>query len=226
MHSLQIQRLTNPMDSRITDFRSKVCEENGAKKNYINNTSLDYKNTVKYVNQLSSPNKNFEEIWKYGNTKWTITKFDALECVFYNNLIISLSGCKAYTNNMLRVSMHLYTLINYRKICRNFQFRKNGFFQRHLDFAKKIGNIECLFMTVYPHNKKLKAHVHNLAYRKISPDGKKHNMHFIDKLQFIDEPIIFHNVPQYFFLYPLNKSFQFPKELPKPKNLNYYMEDI
>ena len=216
MHILNIQRFTDPMDSRITDFRRKVCEENGAKSDYLNK-NLDYKSTVKYVNQLSPP-KNFEEIWKYGNTKWIVTKFDAFECVVYNSLIISVSGCKIYTNKMLRVSMHLYTLTNYRKICRNFQFRENGFFQRHIEFAKTVGNIECLFMTIYPYNKKLKAHIHNLAYRKINPDGQKIKTKFIDELQFIENPIIFHNVPQYFFLYPLSKRFRFPKEPLKPKN--------
>lgn len=204
---MKIQRLVNPFDFRITEFRRKVCAENGAKTDYADQT-LDYKETVKYVEQLPSP-KNFEEIWKYGNTKWKKTQFDSLECIIHEGFIVGVSGCKLYTDNMLRVSMHLYILKDYRGIYRNSQFCENGLFQRHLEFAKTLGNVDCLFMTIYPYNRKLKAHIRNLAYRKISSYGRKSNKEFIENLQFIEKPINFHGVPQYFFLYALKKGFKF-----------------
>ena len=209
-----IKRLHDPLDSRITDFRRQVTLENGAPADYIGQ-NMDYHHTLKYAQGLPQP-YNVEEIWKYGDTKWKETRFLSLECVFYKNQIISLSGCKLYTNNMMRILMHLYTLKDYRRICRSHTYCENGLFQKHLDFAKKQGDIDCLFLTIYPYNKKLKSYVKNLLDRKIGPDLGWKNMKYIQDLKGTGRPVLFHNCRQYLFFYPLKKEFRIPKEVPRP----------
>jgi hypothetical protein len=154
---------------------------------------------------------------KFGNQKWRQTQFANLEAAVCKetNKIISISGCKIYSKNMLRVAMHLYTLKNYRKTCRHIQFSETGFFYRHLQFAKSLPQIESLFLTVYDHNSKLKSHVKNLASRRFAPGHGK--MHYIHDLIPISQPLLFHAVPQYFFLYPLKEGFIWDGTAPVPQ---------
>ncbi len=200
--NVTLETIIDRWDSRITDFRQRLFTELGVDGGNLNIASTR-SGTLRKLDRLSASDA--EEIWKFSDAKWIATKFDALECALVAGRVVSLSGCRFYGNNMLRVGMHLYTLKEFRREVRNIQFRKNGFFARHLEFARNSEKTECLFMTVYAHNSKLKSHAKNLASRRISPDGGP--MEYIHDLEFVPEPIVFHDVPQYFFLYKLNPDF-------------------
>src|SRR5690606_24293779 len=131
--------------------------------------NLSYKETQEYCNSLSREAV-FEEIWKFGNKKWEQTDFSCIEVAVLNNSgeIVSISGCRRYESNLLRVAMHLYTLKDFRKSCRNVQFSDKGFFYKHIEYARSLKDIEALFLTVYPYSKKLLNHFKNLAYRRLS----------------------------------------------------------
>lgn len=206
--------ITDRFDPRLTEFRKRVCIENGAHETYLD-LDIDKESTLEYCKPLGS-NCTFEEIWKYGNNKWTRTEFARIECLLEGDEIISISGSRFYTHNLLRVGMHLYTLKSHRKSYRNVPFSENGFFYHHLQFAKNHPFLDALFLSIYPHNPKLMALVKNIAHRQMSPDGGKENLHFVDKMVFIENPITFHDVNQYFFYYPLRELTEFPTKNVKP----------
>lgn len=202
-------------DPKLKKFRSEVCQENGANFDYLEK-SLTYKESKDYFDSLECKG-DFEEVWKYGNTKWKQAQLLRVEAAVCNATgeVASISGCRMYSDNMMRVGMHLYTLKKYRKTCRNIQFDSEGFFYRHINFAREMGGVESLFMTVYAHNKKLESHVKNLGQKKMSPDGGR--MSFIEDLIAVEEPLEFHSVPQHFFLYPLSKDFNWIGRAPLPQ---------
>ena len=200
-------------DPRITEFRKNVCIENGADPDYLE-MDIDHDETRDYVSQLNRPTV-LEEIWKYGNNKWGRTEFTQLECVLHEDKIVGIAGSRLYANKMLRVGMHHYTLMSYRKDYRNLLFSEKGYFYHQLQLGKSMGNVDCLFLTIYPHNHKLETLTKNIAHRRISPDGGKENLYFVDKFIFLEEKIRFHDVDQYFFLYPINDKFKFNGMAPK-----------
>lgn len=209
----RLQTVSDLYAAPISEFRKSICLENGGLEDYFDQ-NLSYQQTEAYYKDVMRGQGVFEEVWKFGQRKWQETSFAAIEVAVHNKdkKVVSLSGCRHYSQRMLRVGMHLYTLQNYRKTCRNIQFSEHGFFRRHIDYAKASGKVDCLFMTVFVHNKTLEAHVKNLAKRRISPDGGE--LFYIHDLEFIEKPIKFHNVPQYFFLYPLVKDFCWSMEAP------------
>lgn len=209
--SVTFARIVDSGDPRLRAFREALFEELGAK---AADVDLDFSHRDTYRHFEGLPPAYIEELWKFGRRKWAQVRFDALECAIVANRVVSLSGCRKYSGGMLRVAMHLYTLRAYRRTVRNIQFSESGFFARHLAFAREVGGVRSLFFTVYPHSKKLQSHVANLAHRKISPDGGK--LFFVGDLEFIESPINFHGVDQFFFIYKLDEGFEFNRMAPEP----------
>ena len=218
-----IQRFLDPLDKKISAFRQKVCLENGADPDYFS-LRLSYQETKHYVSKLKKP-ADFEEIWKFGHANWEKTDFESLECLMEsgkNSPVAGLSGARLYTadrENFLRVCMRFYILKGMRRTHGNSQFCKGGLFEKHIERAKEIGSVKSLFMSVYPYNSKLKAHVKNLSQRRISPGRAKANaLHYALKLQPAPKPILFHSVPQHLFFYSLSggATKPFPQTALKP----------
>lgn len=211
---IRLERIVDRFDPRVLRFCREVCEENGADADFYDQSdSFNYTQTTQRFSNLGESES--EEIWKFGKRKWRETNFENLECLVWGERVIGLSGCRAYEGGLLRVSMHLYTLKSFRKTCRNFQFAPDGLFSRHLDFARAHGDFQSLFMSVYPHSKRLLSHAKNLGGRHLTP-GRTPSP-FISDLKPWHEPVIFHNVPQYFFFYPLRADFNFDGRAPQCK---------
>lgn len=205
-----IERIEDRFDPRISEFRRQVCRENGAGDEFFN-LSLDRHEVDSRYGHL--PPQNIEEIWKFGPHKWEKTEFSNLECLIDGGKVVGVSGCRVYLGGLLRTSMHLYTLKQFRASCAGMQFAPEGMFSRHLNYARERGDIRALFMTVYPYTPKLSAHVRNLGVRRLSLTGKP--MLYLKDFLTWPETISFHGVPQNFFIYPIVEGFQFDGKAPQ-----------
>jgi hypothetical protein len=123
-------------------------------------------------------------------------RLDHVECIVHESEIVGISGSKIY-DNYLRISSPQYVLKEYRNVYRNSLFCPNGFFLKHLNWAKN-NNYE-IFFSIHAYNKRMKYHAENLYKRRITLD--KDNL--IKELNYIKFHGIhkFHNVDQYIYSY-------------------------
>jgi hypothetical protein len=210
---ITIQRYDDRFHPDITEFRRKIILENHADSSFLN-TLFSHEETKVRLKHL--PSEAVEEVWKFSLSKWRDTAFENLEALFHGEQMVGVSGCRLYENRLLRVAMHLYILKSHRNICRNFLFMKDGVFARHLEFANSLSESPAaLFMTVYEHNRKTRVLNINLGTRKLDP--ARGDSDYLHRLVSWPEKIIFNDVPQSFFFYPLDTTFVFDGYAPKPR---------
>ena len=191
-----IETIYDVSDPRLTEFRDSIYEEDLELDKRCRTLSFD---KIKlYVDE----NK-FEDAWKYSDEKWYRVGFDAIEAIIEDGKIVGMSGCRIY-GNFLRSSMHLYLLKRVRKKYPGIKYLKNGWFERHIDFANKF-NMKGIFFTVYAYSRKLQALINNHRGKTISLIDKKH-LNYIQDVREIGE-FQFNNVPQTFFYYKLTEEF-------------------
>lgn len=161
---LQFETILDKNDPRIYEFRKSVCLENGGSEEFLQQ-SLSHLETQKRI--TLSEQTNPEEVFKFGYRKWSMASFHSIEAVILDEKIVSISACEEFNTHALRVGMLLYTLKNYRTKVRDHMFCNNGFFSRHLKQAHFL-NKKCVFLSVYPYNKKLLSHAQNIGRFKRS----------------------------------------------------------
>lgn len=208
---IRIVRFADRYDPRVVEFCRQVAIENGADEEYFAR-AVPYNQVRERFAGL--PDDQLDEVWRFGPYKWRETKFDNLQCLVLRDRIVGVSGCRTYANGLLRVCMHLYTLREFRGLCHGMQFAPDGVFAHHLEYARSRPEIRSLFMTVYPHTRKLRAHARNLAQRKLSALGAP--MSYVRDLRPWPVPVRFHGVDQQFFFYVLDANFQFDGQAPLP----------
>ena len=191
----------------ITSWRHQVCLENGAESNYLD---LEIEKSVLKKEYQSLPEKNVEEIFKYGNWKWKRTDFDILEVFQQDDQVVGLSGAKV-VNGWLRTGMHLYTLKKYRKIYRSLFFKPEGFLERHVEFARNL-NLKGVYYSIYPHNRALKTFINYMLEtdRSLSPNSPLGST--IKDSIYAGGPYKYNEVGQHFFYIPLQSENKFHPE--------------
>lgn len=188
-----------PQDSRIEQFRLNVLRE-------------DLQVEPSFVDQLSGRNeilKHFhdhehvEEIYKFSKTKWLQLKCDKFLALLDDNQVVSISGVRTYSNQFVRLGMHYYTLKKFRRIHRSILWRSNGFLEQTLiDYPDKND----FFISIYSHNKKLKAWVkylqNGMRFGQLSQSeaGVTSNLKRFSVLP----EILFNEVPQTLLFYSKN----------------------
>jgi hypothetical protein len=204
MDSFTLETIYDPTDQRLTEFRQAI---------YRDDLCID-------INLLSLPQNHqwwitnySEDAYKYSNRKWFDVGFDAIEVATEYNKIVSMSGAKVYTdingNKFLRVNMFYYILKLYRGKYNGIVYVDQGFFDRHIMFARAT-RCKGLFFTIYAHSSKLKAMVLNHTTRRISHVRSK--LKHWDDLQHIGQHQ-FNDVPQDFFYYPFSANKFEPSQL-------------
>lgn len=191
-----IETIYDVSDPRLTEFRDSVYEEDLELDKSCRTLSFDK------IKLCVNENK-FEDAWKYSDEKWYRVGFNAIEAIIEDGKIVGMSGCRIY-GNFLRSSMHLYLLKRVRKKYPGIKYLKNGWFERHIDFANKF-NMKGIFFTVYAYSRKLQALINNHRGKTISLIDKKH-LNYIQDVREIGE-FQFNNVPQTFFYYKLTEEF-------------------
>jgi hypothetical protein len=206
----KIVKFDDKYASEITRFRKRLLQEIGTPDNYLD-LDMNYSQTQEYCAKVGITNH--EEAWKFGTRKWQATQFSRILGIWNKeDGVVGISGSQVFgPQKCLRTSMHLYTLKMFRAKYRNYQFAKEGLFATHLEDARSL-HLDYAFFSVYPHNKVLRAHVKNLAYRRISPGTGK--VDFLDDLIFVRQPVYFNQVLQYIFIYLLNEkeSYEVPPD--------------
>ena len=185
-----IETIFDIHDPRLTAFRDNIFAEDLE-------LPIEYRTMSRNINES-------EDAWKYCDERWSAVGFDCIEAIIEDDEIVGMSGCKVY-GNYLRTSMSLYLLKRVRKKYPGIKYLKGGWFERHITYAK-ARNCDGLFFTVYAYSKKLQGLINNHRKRTISLVDKKHLLYMED----IHEKgeYIFHDVPQTFFYYGLNKTLE------------------
>ena len=191
----QIVTLYDVADRRLKDFRRAIFEHDLA----VDPSLL----SATHGSQWWIINHS-EDAYKYSDKKWMEVGFDAIETVIENDKIVCMSGAKVYEdvdyNRFLRVNMFYYILKAHRAKYNGIVYLDQGFFDRHINFAKAT-RCKGLFFSIYAHSSKLKAMVINHTTRRISSVRSK--LKHWDNLQHLGQ-CQFNNVQQEFFYFPLS----------------------
>ncbi len=185
----------------LTEFRRKIYREHGISPEFLEQ-SFTHSSVRKTFPNLGA--SSVEEIYKFGKQKWQDTPFERIEAALENGEVVSISGCAQYGKSLLRVSMHHYTLKDYRTRFRATLFREDGFFERHIDYAQKHPALEFLFFSIYIHNRKLLAAAKNMSSKLFTPESLR--MKTLKDIMTLPEPVRLHGVDQKIFLYSLRST--------------------
>ena len=150
----------------IFDFRLAIVLENGG-------VSDDLKLSQHEIYKKYEGNRDAaEEIFKYSSSKWNDLLIDEIVAAEVNTKIIAIS-CIGKWKSWIRVGMHMYTLKSARKDHRSLYWREGGFLEQHVRSAI-LSSADGVFMSVYQHNKHLKAFVTYMktTSRTLSPGSK------------------------------------------------------
>jgi hypothetical protein len=137
-------RKLDPFSLDVYNFRKEVIiTDENSKEIYL-------QEDVPYDKNIS------EEVWKFSKRKWNSLNFDLLYGVYFENELASISGSKLYGNkkNILRTGMMYYTLKRFRTELRSPLWTEQGLLHKSIDF---FDNIDYVFISIYPHNNKLKS---------------------------------------------------------------------
>lgn len=192
-----IETIYDANDKRLLEFRKEIFQND-----LLLNTDLIDINKPHSWWLSNFDKKIAEDAYKYSTKKWNSINFNCIESIIDNDKIVGISGCKLY-GKYLRTSLHLYLLKRVRNKYPGIKYLKNGFFNRHINYALK-NNCDGLFFTVYPYSKKLEGLIKNHTTRTISLVDKSHLL-YINEIKNVGE-YVFNEVNQTFFYYPLSSK--------------------
>lgn len=188
---MQMIAILTPNDPLIFSFRKYIiC-------NQFNESEKFLYEDIKYSTSIN------EEVWKFSKKKWESINFKEIAALIINNNVVAISGAKYY-NDFLRVGMNYYILPEYRKIARSILWNPQGFIDTHI--SDKL-NLSGYFISIYPHNNKLKKWVDSLANK--TNFGQLCNTSALTKLNLLNiskNPIKFNGVSQYILYYMFDKN--------------------
>lgn len=194
MNDFKLLTIYDADDQLLTEFRHTIFSDDLGIDPCVISSTYDHNWWM---------NNHGEDAYKYSDRKWLDVGFDAIEVAIDDNKIVSMGGAKIYNdtqgNRFLRANMFYYTLVAYRSRYNGIVYVDQGFFDRHMAFAR-AARCKGLFFTIYAHSSKLKAMVLNHTTRRISHVRSK--LKYWDDLQHIGS-YQFNDVPQEFFYYPL-----------------------
>jgi len=204
MQDFELTTIYDPTDQRLAEFRKSI---------YRDDLSIDTELLSVTENHNWWITNYSEDAYKYSNRKWFDVGFDAIEVALEDGKVVSMGGAKVYDdtagNKFLRVNMFYYILKAYRSKYNGIVYVDQGFFDRHIMFAKAT-RCKGLFFTIYAHSSKLKAMVLNHTTRRISHVRSK--LKHWDDLQHMGQHQ-FNDVPQDFFYYPFSATKFEPSQL-------------
>jgi hypothetical protein len=149
MEHLRILKLS-PSDQRLKAFRDKVLQQDlGVDPVVVNSI-----HARQQILATFRGHRDAEEIYKFSDEKWGKSNFTEVLAVEEEGQIVSISGNKKYGDRILRLGMHYYTLKDYRRSVRSVLWRPGGFVDVSLKDHK---DVDCFFISIFAHNKKLKA---------------------------------------------------------------------
>lgn len=190
MPDLNILRLS-PDDSRLKKFRNRLLSEDlGVDPQLVNAMT-----TRQQILSTFTKNSDVEEIYKFSDLKWYQVGFDEVLALEQDGEIVSISGIKRYSNDIIRLGMHYYTLKAFRKMVRSILWKKNGFIDHSMRFRQPA---KCFFISIFAHNKKLKSWVVRLKQGKRYGQMAIENKDITSCLRLFTPAgeVIFNGVPQ------------------------------
>jgi hypothetical protein len=176
MKHLETVRL-DPQSEELLYFRREIVE-------------IEHQSTMDAYNNVDFP----EDAYKFAHKKWNKTHFDALYGIRYNGELACISGCRIYGSD-LRFGMMYYLLKRFSSTVRSGLWKDGGLWDKPLtDFP----GIDYSFMTIYPHNEKLKSWLHALTRgRGYGQMGDQSVVNKLKTLEVYPKPFQFNGVYQY-----------------------------
>jgi hypothetical protein len=188
--------LKSKSSEELNLFRQQVCRENGAEGRLGSNDSSWLQIQSMYDHLTIS---NQQEIYKFSDHKWSRVQFSNIEAFQCGQTICSISGAQIISD-WLRIGMHHYTLLQFRKTQRALMYRQHGFFSRHLSFAAE-NRLKGVFFSVHTHNTRLLSYTQNLRFKRFSPES--HTILYLKDIKNIGEEVFFNGVNQHIFYYSI-----------------------
>ena len=137
-----------PQDARLETFRRRVLSEDL-------NCAPHQADGLKAKSDFKAAfGVEAEEIYKFSRHKWERAGFEAFCTLLDGGEAVSAAGCRSYGSRFVRVGMHYYTLKKFRTLHRSPLWRSAGFVEAAM---KHYRDAEGFFVTIYPHNRRLKA---------------------------------------------------------------------
>lgn len=175
-------RPVDPTSPEIVRFREElITQDQHGDPQYVTDT-------IPYQKGMN------EEIWKFSHKKWTSMEFTQLYAVFIDGEVTSVSGCKLYRGEALRMGMLYYTLKRFRPVVRSPLWVDGGFVEHMMrDHPAPISAI-----TIYPHNRKLQLWCDALHRRtRYGQIGTPDTVDMLSTFQLSQETTLISGVQQY-----------------------------
>lgn len=191
---MRYETFFNPDAPQLTEFRKQVLLENGGTEDLLRHSFRH-----REVMERFPDSNGAEDLYKFSKEKWEKTKFHSVEACLVDDRVVSISTCTVVSPRLMRILMFLYTLKDHRKTIRGHVFSEDGFFARHVTQARALG-LPAVFLSVYPHSRKLEKHAANLGLFKRSLE--KAPQPYLDEITELGTFQI-QNVAQHVFAYRL-----------------------
>lgn len=197
---MNIKRITDKNSDDLFKFRMAAIEECGGAAKHVMMQS-NYKNITRILKDYGATR--IEDIYRFTESKWSTTQFDFIDAHYSDNGdITNISGALQY-NNWLRIGIYHFGLKKYSSMYPSVLFQPNGHLDRALDYCKNK-NLDGIFISVFPHNNKLKAF--SKALKKKTGISTQADINLIRKLKFKGS-FVLNDVEQDFFVVELGKEF-------------------
>jgi hypothetical protein len=196
---MTIKRIFNKDDLDLFNFRVSAIEECGGKAEHVN-INLNYKSTIQIL-KIAGVTR-IEDAYRFTAGKWNKTEFDFIDAHYsLTGEITNISGSKQY-NQWMRGGMYHFGLRKYSNQYPSVLFQDSGHLVRLIEYCNKK-ELNGIFISIYPHENRLKALSRALKIGRSIPTSAK--IELIRKLKYKGS-YIFNNVLQDFFVLELKDT--------------------
>jgi hypothetical protein len=192
----QMYARLNSNDPSLTKFRRNVMLECGADPD---DTLVDY--TFSNLSKKYQGNPRIEDIYRYTKLKWDSTHFDHVDTHWVDDEVSCISGAVRY-GSWIKGAVYHYNLRKYSIENRTLLFKDGGMLDRLIAYAEELG-LDGVFISVYPHNQKLKSLVKRLKNGLSIPTTG--NLEKIRSLRYHGVETI-NNIQQEIFYHPMKEN--------------------
>lgn len=193
----EFNRFFDKGDPKLLEFRMNVIEECGGDK-----LDADVEYSYSEIMNKYSNNDRVEDIFRYTKKKWMLTSFDHIDTYMIDGQISCMSGAVIY-KSWIKGAVYHFNLRRYSVYNRTLFFRDDGMFDRLVEYATMKG-LNGVFISIYPHNQKLRYLTNRLIYGKSIPTTG--NLSKIRDMRYHGDRNI-NGVMQSVFVYPITAEF-------------------
>ena len=162
---MNLVRIFDKNHNDLTKFRISAIEECGGRAEQLTLTG-SYKDIINKLEKHGAHRP--EDIYRFIDEKWNRTNFDHVDVNYADDgNITNISGALVY-NNWMRGAIYHFGLRKYSKQYPTILFRHEGQLGRLMEYSKNK-KLDGIFISIYPHEKRLETLCHRLKENKGIP---------------------------------------------------------